>query len=213
MPWPNRVNPFGEFEAVPQRGLFFGNRGCLINAKREFIKTFQLERWITCVLEFKGRRHPVMTPGLFTELFFLDEATAFAAGHRPCAECRRPDAYRFLALWNQANGQQVKRLTELDHALHLERLQPSHELTLANGVFVAVERTAYLHLDGCFYPWSPSGYSPAVTLSAEPRQLTPPSIARALAAGYQPFIHQPRSHGAGTAIIGVPYVKPARCPV
>ena len=189
MPWPNRVNPFGEFEAVPERGLLFGNRGSLLNAKREFVRRFQLERWICCVLEFKGRRHPVMTPGLYTELFFLDEATALAAGHRPCAECRRADAYRFLALWNQANGERITRLPELDRVLHAERLGQGLALTLANDVMVAAKEQAYLYLDGHYFSWTPAGYVKALSHPVQLRQLTPPSITRTLAAGYQALIH------------------------
>lgn len=187
MPWRNRVDPFGEIEAVPERGLLFGNRGCLINGQREIVRPYQLERWISCVLEFKGRRHPIMTPGLYTELFFLDEATALAAGHRPCAECRRADAYRFLALWNEANGQQVKRLPELDHALHEERLRRTHPLTLAEGVMLADGAHALLFWGGSYWRWSPAGYQRQEPGSL--RQLTPPSIARTLAAGYRPLVH------------------------
>ena len=190
MPWPNRVNPFGEFEAVPERGTIMGNRGCLINAKRELIKPFQLERWICCVLQFKGRRHPVMTPGLWTELFFLDEATALAAGHRPCVECRRAAAHNFLKLWNQANGQNITRFPDLDAALHAERLQTDHPLTLANGVFVAEGDQAFLHLCGRYLPWTPAGYLAPHPAPVNPRQLTPPSIARTLAANY-PFLTHP----------------------
>ncbi len=185
MPWRNRVNPFGEVEAVPERGTLMGNRGCLINARRELVKPFQLKRWISCVLEFKGRRHPIMTPGLWTELFFLDEATALAAGHRPCCECRRPAAQQFLKLWNQANGQSFTRFPQLDEALHAERLRAHHPLTFANGVFVAYEKTPLLLFNGQFYPWTPAGYREPVIQPAKLHQLTPPSIARTLAAGYR----------------------------
>lgn len=188
MPWRNRVNPFGEIEAVPERGTLMGNRGCLINGRRELVKPYQLKRWISCVLEFKGRRHPIMTPGLWTELFFLDEATALAAGHRPCCECRRPAAKQFLKLWNEANGQHFTRFPELDEALHEERLQTKHPLTFANGVMVAHERTALLYFEGHFYPWSHGGYRKPVAAPDNLQQLTPPSIARTLAAGYQLFI-------------------------
>ena len=193
MPWPNRVNPFGEFEAVAERGLLMGNRGCLLNRRREIVKPFELERWISCVLEFKGRRRQVMMPGLYTELFFLDEATALAAGHRPCAECRRTAAYRFLSLWNEANGQQIKRLPDLDRALHIERLRQDHPVTLANGVIVAEVRRPLLHWDGHFYPWTPAGYQAGSPVTGPLRQLTPPSIARTLAVGYGPLVHPSRN--------------------
>src|SRR5499427_5932894 len=99
MPRQNRVNPLGEIVAAPDRGLFMGNRGCLHDAQGNIRRAWQLERWIVCLLEFKGRKRRVMTQGHYTELFFLDEATAFAAGHRPCAECRRERFVRFLEIW------------------------------------------------------------------------------------------------------------------
>jgi len=85
----NRVSAFGVLEADPARGTLMGHRGRLVDAQGMLVRRWQLERWITCVLAFKGRRrHPLMAPGRYTELFFLDEATACAAGHRPCHECR-----------------------------------------------------------------------------------------------------------------------------
>lgn len=193
MPWRNRVNPFGEIEAVPERGTLLGNRGCLINAQRELVRPFQLKRWISCVLEFKGRRHPIMTPGLWTELFFLDEATALAAGHRACCECRRPAAREFLRRWNQANGQSLTRFPELDAALHEERLRrdpvPTDLLTIADGILFASEHKPYLFFAGCFFPWTPAGYGRPVPRPHNLQQLTPPSIAKALSAGYLALIH------------------------
>jgi hypothetical protein len=98
----NRVSPFGNIEADPARGTLMGNRGCLVNASGELVRDWNGKRWITCLLEFKGRppRRPLMAPGRYTELFFLDEATACAAGHRPCFECRRADANAFAAAWH-----------------------------------------------------------------------------------------------------------------
>jgi hypothetical protein len=91
MPLRNRVTPFGDIIATEARGLLFGNRGVLHDAEGILVRAWQVRRWIDCRLEFKGRRRPLLRPGRFTELFFLDEATALAAGHRPCAECRRED--------------------------------------------------------------------------------------------------------------------------
>ena len=100
MPLQNRVTPLGELVADPARGLVYGNRGCLHDAEGRIRRVYQVRRWIVCRLEFRGRRRsPLQRPGRFTELFFLDEATAFAAGHRPCAECRRADYDRFSAMW------------------------------------------------------------------------------------------------------------------
>lgn len=189
MPWRNRVNPFGEIEAVPERGTLMGNRGCLINQRRELIRPFQLERWITCALAFKGRRRAVMTPGRYTELFFLDEATALAAGHRPCAQCRRQDAHRFLKLWNQANGQTFTCFPQLDAFLHSERLKQNHPLTFADGVFFAQENIPLLFHKGLFHPWTPAGYARPMKPEGNLTQLTPLSVARTFSSGYQPSLH------------------------
>src|SRR5258707_3661680 len=96
----NRVNPWGELFRTPARGTMMGNRGrTLHNAQQEIVRSYGGKRWICCLLEFKGRRRQIMSPGQYTELFFLDEATAFAAGHRPCAECRRERYKAFRAAW------------------------------------------------------------------------------------------------------------------
>src|SRR6202451_2054834 len=95
----NRVTPFGDLVATPERGTFMGNRGVLHDAEGRIKRVWQLKRWIVCVLEFRGRKRQVMTPGRYTELFFLDEATALAAGHRPCAECRRQRFNAFRDAW------------------------------------------------------------------------------------------------------------------
>src|SRR5580658_4307221 len=97
MPKQNRVNPFGEIIATPERGTFMGNRGVLHDDQGRIRRKWQGKRWIVCVLEFRGRKRKMMTPSRYTELFFLDEATALAAGHRPCAECRRDRSTLFAA--------------------------------------------------------------------------------------------------------------------
>jgi hypothetical protein len=99
MPLQNRVTPLGELIADPARGLVYGNRGCLHDDRGRIRRRYNGKRWIACRLQFRGwHRHPLVQPGRFTELFFLDEATAFAAGHRPCALCRREDYKRFIGL-------------------------------------------------------------------------------------------------------------------
>src|SRR6478736_8868570 len=101
-PLRNRVTPLGELVADPARGLVYGNRGCLHDDRGRIRRRYAGRRWIACRLEFRGRRRAaLMQPGRYTELFFLDEATALAAGHRPCAECRRPDYDRFVARWRR----------------------------------------------------------------------------------------------------------------
>ncbi len=99
----NRVDPFGNLHAVPHRGKWMGNRGLLHNDRKEIVRHSQLKRWIYCKLEFKGWHREVMRPGHYTELFFLDEATALAAGHRPCMECQRERATEFKRIWNEVN--------------------------------------------------------------------------------------------------------------
>ena len=104
MPLQNRVNPRGTIEQSSARGTYMGNRGVLHNGKRELTRQFKTKAWIICLLEFKGRKRELMTPGRYTELFFLDEVTAFAAGHRPCAECRRKRYNEFRDAWQAANA-------------------------------------------------------------------------------------------------------------
>ena len=127
-PLQNRVDPFGQLIRTSARGAWMGNRGLIHNEHQQIIRPYRLKAWITCVLEFKGRRREVMTPNLYTELFFLDEATAFSAGHRPCAECRRADFNRFKAAWVQANPLYMYNMKtpigEIDEILQRERINP-----------------------------------------------------------------------------------------
>src|SRR5512135_2262570 len=126
MPLQNRVTPFGDIIATPSRGLLMGNRGCLLDDKGQMCRSHQGKRWIACALEFKGRRLELMKPGHNTQLFFLDEATALAAGHRPCVECRRSDYLRFREHWTAANfflaGGPNPSVETIDAALHRERI-------------------------------------------------------------------------------------------
>ena len=127
-PRQNRVDPFGRLIAAAARGALMGNRGCLHDARGHIRRSHRGTRWIFCRLEFKGRRRELMQPGRYTELFFLDEATAFAAGHRPCWECMRERANQFRDSWAVANRGAVEgELTaaRLDEALHSERVGPS----------------------------------------------------------------------------------------
>src|SRR5579862_9376424 len=122
MPLQNRVTPLGELVVDPGRGTVYGNRGCLHDATGRIVRSYAVKRWIACRLEFRGRRrHPLLQPGRYTELFFLDEATAFAAGHRPCAECRREDYVRLTALWRELHPGQMGA-DAIDAQLHGERL-------------------------------------------------------------------------------------------
>jgi hypothetical protein len=128
MPRQNRVTPIGEIVAHPARGTLMGNRGVLHDPEGRIVRRWTTRAWIACVLEFKGRRRAIMAPNRYTELFFLDEATALAAGHRPCAECRRADFLRFRAAWLAGNPEHRlgprPRVAELDRVLHAERIGP-----------------------------------------------------------------------------------------
>jgi hypothetical protein len=200
VPRRNRVTPFGEIIATEARGLLYGNRGVLHDDAGTLVRPWQGRRWIACLLEFKGRRRPLMRPGRFTELFFLDEATALAAGHRPCAECRRPDFLRFRAVWTENHGGGDPPLVDaVDRVLQDERVGPGrtkrlHDTRLdelPDGALIAQDDHAWLVLDGALLRWSPGGYGERRVLpgSTAVAALTPPSIVEVIRAGYRPGIH------------------------
>jgi hypothetical protein len=209
MPLQNRVNPYGEITATFARGTLMGNRGCLHDTADHPLRQYQSRRWIICVLDFKGRTRRPMPPGQYTSLFFLDEATALAAGHRPCAECQRERFTVFRAHWASANpelaGSAAPAVDIIDSALHRERISAHHyqrdkvKLTCAerldqlpDGVLIVLEfsDTPYLVRGDQLFPWSFAGYGqpiarPRVTVQV----LTPRSTVRAIAAGFAPRIH------------------------
>ena len=192
MPRQNRVDPFGNLIADPARGTLFGNRGVLHADDGSIVRRHALRRWIYCRLEFKGRKRELLLPGRYTELFFLDEATALAAGHRPCAECMRGRFNEFRAAWSA----DPTAATELDAALHAERLTPDGAQAtwrsplgdLPDGAMVALDRTSHLVRAGALRPWSFSGYGPPAPFdpALDAEVLTPRSTARAIAAGFRP---------------------------
>lgn len=194
----NRVTPFGEIIAVPERGLLMGNRGIIHDpATRTLSRRWASKAWIVCLCEFRGVQRKVMATRSWTELFFLDEATALAAGHRPCFYCRRRDAEAFRAAWARGNGGSPPRAGEMDELLHRQRLDGRakrlHPLTvsaatLPQGAMIAAGDRAYLIAGGQALLWSPAGYQPTATPS-EAGLLTPPATLRALAAGYSPILH------------------------
>jgi hypothetical protein len=190
MPLQNRVDPFGRLHAVSARGGWMGNRGCLHNQSREIVsQRWTTKAWITCLLEFRGRRRRLMRPGWYTELFFLDEATALAAGHRPCAECRRADYIRFRDAFAAGAGLAGPlRAGELDRILHADRTGPRPQApaqTLPDGAMFAIDQRAYLKQGPGGRPWSFDGYGPPEALPAGPvTVLTPASSVAALRAGY-----------------------------
>jgi hypothetical protein len=200
MPLQNRVTPTGEIIATPHRGLFTGNRGIIHDPATKTLlnKRWSCPAWLTCVCEFRGRWREVMGGRSWTELFFLDEATAFAAGHRPCFYCRREDANRFRAAWEAGNGVGHQRANEIDAVLHRERLAngkkrlhplPARLPKLPDGAMVQQGTGSYLIVQGRALLWSPAGYSKADGALNEALLLTPPSALRALGAGYRPVLH------------------------
>ena len=203
MPLQNRVNPFGELIATESRGTLMGNRGCLHDSRQQIRRAFACRRWIICVLEFRGRYRKVMTPGRYTELFFLDEATALAAGHRPCAECQHERYLMFRRIWAAANPglftESLPSADEMDRVLHAERMNGTRgKLTwvaqvseLPAGAMVAdSEGFPSLVRGQRLVRWEPGGYGRSIPAGSGTVQvLTPRSIVRAIAGGYPVTIH------------------------
>jgi hypothetical protein len=193
MPLQNRVTPLGELIADPARGTVYGNRGCLHDAGGRIRRRFATKRWISCRLEFKGwQRSALLQPGRFTELFFLDEATAFAAGHRPCALCRREDYNRFLELIGEPGADAA------DERLHEERLAPYRASALdelPDGAFVLRDAEPWLVHGVELLQWSPAGYTTRLPRPRNERAtvVTPPSLVEVLRSGWAgaavPLLH------------------------
>jgi hypothetical protein len=207
MPLCNRATPLGEIVAHPARGLVYANRGVLVNAHGDLRRRFDGRRWIACCLQFKGRRRaPLMAPGRYTELFFLDEATAFAAGHRPCGECRYADYRRFCAAWQRLHPGEVGA-DAMDRRLHAERVeartrgQRRHVGSfgeLPDGAYVVVDERPWLVAGDSLMEWTPDGY--VAGRRERPRSgtavvLTPPSLIGVLRSGWDP--------------VGVPLMHPS----
>ncbi len=199
--------------ATPARGHWMGNRGCLHNDKGRIVRDYQVTRWIICRLDFRGRRRAIMQPGHYTELFFLDEATALAAGHRPCAECQRARYHLFLDYWAKTHGLAARpRAAEVDAALHAARWQDGRKTVytarigdLPAGTMIAPveDDTPYLLWQGQLWRWDFSGYTPVshddipsdgqlsrhISRTIEVRVLTPRPTVEILAAGYPVQLH------------------------
>ena len=200
MPLQNRVTPQGDIIATPHRGMFTGNRGIIHDPATRTLLTrrWSSNAWLTCVCEFQGRRRKVMGGRSWTELFFLDEATAFAAGHRPCFFCRRDDANRFRAAWEAGNGVTQLRAREIDAVLHRERLSgrskrlhplPMPLPQLPDGAMLQAADESFVIVQGRALQWSPAGYRAADKALRDAMLLTPPSTLRAMSAGYRPVLH------------------------
>jgi hypothetical protein len=200
VPLCNRVSPLGDIVSVDARGTLWGNRGgCLHDAEGHILRTHTSKAWITCVLEFKGWWRPVMTPGTFTELFFLDEATALAAGHRPCYLCRRADAVAFADAFAAGAGTAGPlRAPAMDAVLHpLRRPTGPHRPTwrarardLPDGTIVRRDDGEWLVSERALRRWSFVGYgAPERLPSGSLAVLTPEPTVRAIAAGYDVALH------------------------
>lgn len=200
MPLQNRVTPFGEIIATPARGMFTGNRGIIHDPETRTLlkKRWSLKCWLVCQLKYKHFHREPMARRSWTELFFLDEATALAAGHRPCFYCSRDRVEAFRAAWATGNGGPIPTAPEMDDVLHRERLQqrkkrlhplPGPIARLPDGAMIAAGEEALLIRNGEVLRWTPFGYE---TLEKAPRAtglITPPSILSALSAGYRPVLH------------------------
>ena len=201
MPLQNRVTPFGDLVAAAARGTVMGNRGGMFHdpgTRALSGRRWSSRRWLCCALDFPGsHRHPVWSRG-YTQLFFLDEVTALAAGHRPCAECRRTAARAFQA------AADVPSLAALDLRLHAERLDGRRQrrwrapiAELPDGAIVAVDGVPHARRAGRLLAWSHGGYGSAAEVGDEVAEvLTPPLTLAALRAGYRPLWH-PTARGGG----------------
>lgn len=202
MPLQNRVDPYGALFRTTARGTMLGNRGGAIhNEHKEIVRPFKSRQWIACLLEFKGRHRKVMSPGLYTELFFLDEATAFAAGHRPCAECRRAHFNSFKEAWNRAHGrpaEAILRAAAIDEELHRARIYKSDKRTyeadideLPSGTFIELQQAPFIVWDDQIAEWTAEGYA---TKRSRPtnetvKVLTPKPIVDCFLGGYLTTTH------------------------
>lgn len=197
MPLQNRVTPYGGIIAHAGRGTLMGNRGTLCEEAGRLKRQWQTRRWITCLIDFGGRRRTVMQPQVWTAIFFLDEATAFAAGHRPCAYCRRDDYKRFQSLWVAVHGAPADA-NAMDAVMDADRRNGCHKRTyqaaaaeLPAGVFITIEGSAWLLGERAMMQWSMEGYG-----DRRPRPtrgtvdvITPRALAGIIAGGYSPRLH------------------------
>jgi len=206
MPRQNRVDPYGRLHATTARGAWMGNRGVLHNSAQEIVADSRVNRWITCSLSFKGIRRTLFSPNRYTELFFLDEATSLAAGHRPCAECRRDRYKEFCAAWSVGNGsltRQRPRADAIDSKLQAERLgrdgfKKTYLAPLSSlpaGTIIEHKSRPYLLWGGRLWIWTFFGYGPPAKVSPKTnvKVLTPRSIVGVLQAGFVPQVHESAS--------------------
>jgi hypothetical protein len=211
----NRVDPYGRLHAIAARGTFMGNRGVLHDPDKQIVAAWRSRRWITCALSFKGRRREVFAPRRYSELFFLDEATSLAAGHRPCAECRRSRYKEFRTAWAQVNANLAPSdfpgADEIDRVLHAERvgrdgMKKTSEAVMSalpSGAMLEHQGRPFLLWEGRLRPWSFAGYGPAVDVAPTRAVLvlTPKSIVEAIRAGFIPHVHATAADGRGSPTV------------
>lgn len=190
MPRHNRVTPLGELIADPARGLVYGNRGCLHDADGRIRDRHPTRRWIACQLRFKNwQRTALLQPGRFTELFFLDEATAFAAGHRPCALCRRADYDRFLELTGAGGADEIDaRLDGERRAGRERRLHEAQLDELPDGAFVLRDGEPWLVRGDALLRWTPAGYTDRSARRGSAKVITPPTLVGVLRSDWQSLV-------------------------
>jgi hypothetical protein len=198
----NRVDPLGNIISTSARGAWMGNRGVIHDHDKHIRRPFKLKAWLICVLEFKNRKRQVMMPDRWTELFFLDEATAFSAGHRPCFECRRKDADRFKASWCKGNPEyhfdEKTPIAKIDAVLHSERIDHLQQKVtykddireLPDGAFIEYNNRPYLIEGVRLYLWNAAGYGEAIMrpTAGQVAVLTPQSTVNAFRRGYKPQV-------------------------
>ncbi|MFK0166132.1 hypothetical protein [Rhizobium sp. NPDC090279] len=200
MPLQNRVTPFGDIVAISQRGMFTGNRGIIHDPSTKTLlrKRWASKAWLICSCSYKGQHRDVMAARSWTELFFLDEAIALAAGHRPCFLCRRIAAQHYRNCWASSHGETPPSAVRIDAVLHAERLELGrkrlHRVTqvldrLPDGAVVARGDDAFTLRGGHAYRWTNEGYASPQILKSADWLLTPPSSLMVLQAGYVPTFH------------------------
>ncbi len=200
MPLQNRVDPFGQIHAVAERGALMGNRGILHDDAQQIRRSHAHQNWVTCALAFKERKRELMAPHRYTELFFLDEATAFAAGHRPCAECRRARYREFVEYWKAAHGEApagVPLPKWIDRVLHAHRIArgavkvsyPGRAEDLPSGTIFALGTQPVMIRDGRQFDWHFGGYRARPTpVRGEVSVLTPRPVVALFRAGFRPQV-------------------------
>jgi hypothetical protein len=193
-PARNRVTPLGDIEAIPLRGAWTGNRG-ILHRDREIVRFHASDLWITCVLEFRGRWREQWQPHHYTFLFFHDEAVSLAAGHRPCAECRRESYGAYRASWSAGLDVPLPSAKQINRQLHSERIvrgthrRRIHQLPwggLPDGAFVLLDETPAVVIGDRLSEWTREGYGERRNRPARgsANVITPPSSVAALRAGY-----------------------------